>query len=236
MKELLMPVIAFVIGLLSLFIDSKDKKKRWVFIFFLVVTVSATITFNLIESKKKEAAITEARQKEENLTQILLNITANTKQIPDIVNLLMSQGYTKSTAENATTGSVTKSINASQLFNKYLSRIDYRSASLVRVEYFPKDVDGKTVLGIIKNAGFKVVTKQPKNNLKTNAIWAGNDVSTDEIKVIALALSQAGVELVSISRFANGRGDKARLIQVGSDPENLRKKPLSLDYISDLNI
>jgi len=72
--------------------------------------------------------------------------------------------------------------------------------------------------------------------LKTNAIWAGDDVSVSELKAVALALYRAGVDLISIERFKNGKGPKSKLIQIGADPDNLGKTPKQLNEISNLNL
>lgn len=236
MKNFILPIIAFSVGLISLYVDAKDKKKKWIFLFCLIITVSATIVFNFLDSQKSIAALTESKKKEESLTQILLNITTNTNQIPDLIKLLMKFGYTAENAEKATPEKVNKVINANSLFNESLSKISLKSTAQIKIEYFPKDVDGNIVNSILRNAGFDLVKGIPMNNLKTNAIWAGASVSVDEIKFVALVLIRAGVDLVTIERFKNGKGNKSRLIQIGADPANLGKSPLQLSSITNLKL
>ena len=226
MKEYILPVIGFLVGLASLFIDSKDKKKKWIFVLFLVITVSTTITFNFFESKKKEA----------DLTKILLNITTNTNQIPDLVTMLMKFGYTKENAIKAEPDRVNKSIAADKLYSESLAKVNFESTGAIDIKYFPKDVDGAIVINALKDAGFKVDNKAPVNNLPTNAIWAGDAVSASEIRVVALALYRAGVDLISIKRFKDGKGPKSKLIQIGADPANLGKTPKQLNEITNLSL
>ena len=159
MKEYILPIIGFIIGITSLFIDSKDKKKRWIFIIFLVITVTTTITFNYFDSKGKMAALNESKRKEENLTKILLNITANTNQIPEMVNMLMQFGYTKENAINAAPDRASKSIAADQLFTQSLAKVNVQSTSQIAIKYFPKDVDGIIVI----NALYSIIKKPIKH-------------------------------------------------------------------------
>ena len=236
MKEYILPVIGFLVGLASLFIDSKDKKKKWIFVLFLVITVSTTITFNFFESKKKDAALIESKKKEADLTKILLNITTNTNQIPDLVTMLMKFGYTKENAIKAEPDRVNKSIAADKLYSESLAKVNFESTGAIDIKYFPKDVDGAIVINALKDAGFKVDNKAPVNNLPTNAIWAGDDVSASEIRVVALALYRAGVDLISIKRFKDGKGPKSKLIQIGADPANLGKTPKQLNEITNLSL
>jgi hypothetical protein len=236
MKDFILPIIAFVVGLISLYVDSKDKRKKWIFIFCLFITVSATIIFNSSESKKKDKSLIESKRKEDDLTQILLNINTYTKQIPDLVSMLRKFGYTEENAEKATSEQINNAISANQMFNESLSKISTKSASKIRIEYFPKDVDGTIINDALKNAGFSIVKKPPINSSKTNAIWAGDSVTVAEIKVVALVLFRSGINLITIERFQSNRGNKSNLIQIGTDPFILRKPTFKLQDIINLDI
>jgi len=236
MKEFILPIIAFMVGLISLYVDSKDKKKKWIFLFCLIVTVSVTITFNFQDAQKNNRALSESKKKEQKLYQLLLNITANTNQIPDLVTFLMKVGYTAENAEKATPDKVNMVINANNLFNTYLPKMNPQSTAQIRIEYFPKDVDGRIVNSTLRNAGFNLSQKKPVNNFKTNAIWVGDSVSDDEARFVALVLFRAGVDLVTIKRFENGKGIKAKLIQIGASPTNVGKTALPLNSIANLKL
>lgn len=236
MKDFILPIIAFFVGLISLYIDSKERTKKWIFISCLLITVITTIIFNVFESKKNEASLIAAKNKERELLDILSNITSNTKQIPDIVEMLKDFGFTTENAENATPKRINNALNANKIFKEYVSEINSKSASQVQIDYYPKDVDGPIIFNAFEDAGFKINRKTPFNNLKTNAIWAGDSVTIAEIKVVALILIRSGVEIITIERFKSNKEIRSKLIQVGTDPTVLKKPALKLQEIEELNI
>ncbi len=236
MKEFFLPVISFAVGMISLYVDSKDKRKKWIFIFCLFITLIATIVYNVYDRIEREIELKISQKKEEYLSKILMNITNNTNQIPDLVKLLAGFGYTLNNAMNATPVRVNEVINANKFYYELLTNIDFNSVASINIEYFPKDVDQEVVISALKNVGFTIKTKQPFNRLETNAIWVGNSVTIDEIKMVALILFRAGVDIISIRRFKNGQGNKHKTIQIGSDPDLIGKSPLRFADIMNIRI
>ncbi len=237
MKELILPIISMIVGLTSLFVDSKKKGNRRIFVFFILLVAGVTIFFNLKETAAKRTALEASQNKEKNLQIILMNITANTDKIPNLVNLLKDWGFNDSTAKLATPAQIEKVISANKAVNKSLQGFDRLKASTVKVQYFLKDVDGEVVKQALKSAGFSdLEIKNPINDVPTNSIWVGDSVSQDETRIIALTLSRAGVTLKSVKRFQNGGGAKSHLVQIGSDPNLMDKPGLDIQTISNLNL
>jgi len=50
----------------------------------------------------------------------------------------------------------------------------------------------------------------------TNAIWFGEDIDIDSVKLVAYTLIRAGIEIKVINPFQSPRENKSNLIQVGS--------------------
>ena len=101
------------------------------------------------------------------------------------------------------------------------------------VQYFPKDVDGKKVEAALLELGFSIDKRQASiSNIPTNAIWYGEPVKIEEVKLVAFTLIRAGVQIKAIRPFAdNSPRRNAALIQVGADKDVVTNAPLSVEEI-----
>ena len=88
----------------------------------------------------------------------------------------------------------------------------------VTVQYFPKDLDRGIVEAALRGLGVNLVigTTQVSES-GTNAIWFGQDVSVDDVKLIAMSLIRSGVGIKAIRPFRNPGGERSSLVQVGAD-------------------
>jgi hypothetical protein len=234
MKSLIMPVVAMTIGVISLFVDPrKSRLGLGLTLSGLVATAGLTIAFNIQEGRARDKALEESKERENKTTTILLNLTEQTRPIPDLVTMLRSFGFSSERADTATAASVSRSLDADRAYQRLLSaRASGQSG--IRVEYFPKDVDGEKVIAAMKEAGMEVVQKRPVREEATNAVWVGDDVPVDAAKLVGLALLRAGVDLVAIRRFRDGSGAKSKLMQVGADSTLVGRPPLSAARVSGL--
>lgn len=66
----------------------------------------------------------------------------------------------------------------------------------------------------------------------TNAIFFGDKVPIEDVKLVALTLIRAGVEIKYIRPFKNSTG-RSLLIQVGAGTAYVSKPPLSVEAITD---
>ena len=174
-------------------------------------------------------------QREKNTTAILLNLTEQTREIPDLVAMIRGWGFSSQRADTATAALVSRSIDANRAYQGLLNaRAGGQSGT--QVEYFPKDVDGEKVIDAMKKAGLKVVEKRPVREEATNAVWVGDDVPVDDAKLVGLTLLRAGVDVVAIRRFRDGTGIKSKLIQVGADAAMVGSKPLTAADVSLLTL
>ena len=231
-----MPLVALIGGLISLFVDAKERGKRGLFVFVFFATALLTILFNVQESNRKEDEISKANKEKDETRKVLLNITEQTKEVPDLVVWLKKFGFTSDNAKVATPDMVNKAFDANALYKQFLTQATQRPSSGVRVEYFPKDVDGEKVLSAIQSAGLTVVKKSPVRDEATNSVWVGDDVPLDDWKLVSFALMRAGVNLVSIRHFQDGSGQKARLIQVGADARLTGQVPLTPSQIANMTL
>ena len=240
MKDLLLPAAAFIFGVVSLYVNPDDRKKRWVLISCLMLTAGLTISSNLLDAKKHSAELDDANRQNRETRQILLNVTSNTKDVPDLVTLLRNVfGYSSQNASQARPEDIGRSFEANEargklLAKKLLATSAGKLVEKVTVEYFPKNVEGDVVVKALRDSGFEVNMKRPQNDEPTNAIWAGDRVSVDDVKLVALTLIRAGVQLKSIRRFRESGGPKANLVQVGADPARNDFPTLSVNDVHSL--
>jgi len=232
MQNFIMPIIALIGGVASLWIDPKDQKKRWLFIFGLVFTAILTIIFNYSNSKAKELQLERVNTEKAQTRQILLNITQNVQAVVDKIDVLTSLGFTENKAAAASDVQISSALQANELYSSSLGRLPGAALQDIQVQYSPENVNGARVISSINNSGMHVVVKPPANAMATNCIWAGDKVTPAQVKIVAYALMRAGVEVKAIRRFKDGTGDKQRVIEVGAAPDLVNKQALSPDQIA----
>jgi hypothetical protein len=131
-------------------------------------------------------------------------------------------GVSRETVVRAGTDSqlVRQSLTANQQLQQAGSAGDRDRRRGITVEYFPKNVDGTKVEAALMELGFTVRKAPPiVRELPTNAIWFGMPVSAEDVKLVAMTLIRAGVEIKAISCVPAHLVAKrnAPLIQVGAD-------------------
>jgi predicted RecA/RadA family phage recombinase len=144
--------------------------------------------------------------------------------------LLRSFGYSSLDASDE---QIKESIEANRDREKLLAEASIKHRNIT-VQYFPKAVDGQIVSNRLKQAGFNVlVMARPVNDLPTNAIWAGDAVTVEDVKLVALTLIRAGVQLRAIKR-SRPRRQLETVIQVGTEPALSDAKVLKVNDIMSL--
>jgi hypothetical protein len=97
-----------------------------------------------------------------------------------------------------------------------------------------RDLDTTVVLPRIQKLGFKVaqVPGRPSiSNLHTNAVWFGEAVSTGDVRLVALVLMAAGVQLKPIRPFSDPSGGKSHLIEIGADINYVNAPNLTVEFV-----
>ncbi len=235
-----MPILAFLVGLISLFVDPKDPKKRKL-IYALWPTLALTcvlqIYFSNDEQKKageKEKQALEAQKRAEaNLEDIKLTIHSIQEvlvfQAPQrVANILeTSKGRPQEILKLTR-----QSSEAHAELTKIISLPASQRQGVVTVQYFPKDIDRDKVEAALTELGFRLepgTTQVP--DVPTNSIWFGPQVNIDDVKQVAYVLIRAGVQIKAIRSFRNPSRQKASLIQVGADRTVGHRPPLTVDEI-----
>lgn len=225
-------LIAFLIGILSLFADINTRKGKW-YAGFLGVLLALACVFQIkesfddkVDSDRQESQITD-------LATALKNFSTQTQKslddIDDKLDTIRSFGFTR---PNPSLETIEQSLEANQLRTLISTSTDPDSRQKITVQYFPKDVDRQIVERSLRELGFELTSGQPNlKNVPTNAIWFGSEVPIDDVKLVAYTLIRAGVDIKIIRPFRNPGGSKARLIQVGSDAQYQSSSPLSVNEI-----
>jgi hypothetical protein len=132
-----------IIGLISIFVDPKKNKiGLGLTVARVLVAAALTLVFNVQESRARDLALDESKQREKETAASLLKLIEQTRPIPDLVSMLRDFGFSGEKAETATAASVPRSLDANRVYQGLLAT-RRGGESGIRVEYFPKDVDVK---------------------------------------------------------------------------------------------
>ncbi|HEV2643937.1 MAG TPA: hypothetical protein VGT98_14590, partial [Candidatus Elarobacter sp.] len=97
----------------------------------------------------------------------------------------------------------------------------------IRVVYYPKSTDGTAVAAVLAKLAFPFDKADSVNAIPTNTVWFGDRVAVQDVKAIADALLQAGVNVRAIRRFHDGGDWKAKVVEVGASPKRMTGDALS---------
>lgn len=99
-----------------------------------------------------------------------------------------------------------------------------------------REVNLDVVVSSLKKFGFQVESKASRlQDIATNAIWFGKDVTNDDVRLVALTLTGAGVEIRWISRFQNWEGPKHATIEIGSWARVVGFKPWTARDVTNIS-
>jgi hypothetical protein len=173
--------------------------------------------------KEAEAARDEARQAErvakERTEALLAQFGWNDEKL---------------TTAAANQYAVSQSLYANQALQQAVPRAGRDKRKAVIVEYFPKNVDENKVEAALTELGFTL--RKPAaivQRIPTNAIWFGSPVDIEDVKLVALTLIRAGVQIRSIKPIQDYLVNKKDLplIQVGADSSVVDDPPLTVEAI-----
>ena len=123
---------------------------------------------------------------------------------------------------------VRQSLNANQVLQQAAPRGGRDRRRAVTVEYYPKDVDQNKVESALTELGFTLSTPPAiVRNIPTNSIWYGAPVNVEDVKLVALTLIRAGVQIRAIQCLVNKR--HLALIQVGADSSVVNDLALTVE-------
>ena len=249
MINIVLSFLALFAGIVSLFTDV-EKPRGKIFAGVLGLTLFATFGVQIyqqnqtekeakqeqkrVEQEKNEAKEEIKWQREQitNLTTTLSNFkvdaTNSLNELKDLIALSTSFG---SVEKNPTIKSLQQSIEADQARTQLSKSTDSTQRNQITVQYFPKNVDGNIVKSSLKELGFEITLGKPGiPDVPTNALFYGDKVPLDDVKLVALTLIRAGVEIKHIRLFHDSTGRES-LIQVGSGTAYISKPPYSVEAI-----
>ena len=131
--------------------------------------------------------------------------------------------------------SVKQSLYANQALQQAMPREGREKRRAITVEYFPKNVDENKVEAALAELGFSV-RKPPAvvHAIPTNSIWFGSPVDIEDVKLVALTLIRASVQIRAIRPIQDYLITKKDLplIQVGADSSVVNDPVLTAEEIN----
>jgi len=228
-ESFIMPILAFIMGVVSIYADSKDSKQKWLkysLISGLVLTCGFSIYFGMqkdIENQQDKARLSKKIDQLEN----------NTTKINNSLETLINRGFTSSKAKSVTPKIREQSDQANKELIPELKQ-NSENKELITVQYFPKDVDPQIIEKTLQKLGFKLETGKPKiTEVSTNSIWFGEKVKVEDVRLIAYTMIRAGVQIKAIRPFRNLSEKNSLLIQIGSDAQIQDFQPLTVEKIRE---
>lgn len=241
--EFIMPIIAMVSGIISLYVDPKDSQAKWIKPLMLILAVFTAIGTIASSYHSSESAKVEKQELQNRINELKdqnKQLMEKIKKIPDetavIISKLQKFGFSYERAREATPQEIMQSKNANQkLILSQSSNQDIERRKAITVEYFPKNVDPNVVISALEQLGFKFKAGTANvKNIPTNAIWFGSNVSLEDVKLVAYTLIRAGVKIRTIKPFREPSKDHwASKIQVGADGDYKDSPPLTVEQIRD---
>jgi hypothetical protein len=234
-SDLMLPVISAAMGVFGLFVDpARNRTQLRLMVAALLVVAAITLAVNYADANT-EAHKDELKQKSDRDAQQQL-----VAQITDLkLIVLQSNGFKASEVAAASTEEVNRSVTASKAAVKAISESVGRGASDLKIQYFPhftNDVNPSIVLARLRQLAASV--SELKGNpsltqLTTNCIWAGDQVSEQEVRSVAQVLTAAGVTVRDIRQLQVGSGEHSRLIEIGSSAKVAGWPALSADELQN---
>lgn len=222
-------------GLISLFLDPKNRKTWWAkptLVLFILAPAGLAIAFGQQKAEVARQQALRADEQHRKDQQVIAELQNQLKSVgvnvdsavTGIKALLLGFGFTPETAGAATPERIAISQKANILVNAAVEASDASSKTerqKITVQYFPKNVDPIVIKNTLSSLGFTFIEGFPQQRGATNAIWFGNDVPISDVKLVALTLVRAGVDLKAIRPFRKNHPVTNRnfLIQVGTDED-----------------
>lgn len=235
-RYFLLPALSLVSGFVCLYIDPKKNNKTAVIV-ILVLAASAIATGASGYQDDQKNQTNQAAEKKVSDAQTTL-LTQTEQSVQYLVVLLQSS---KSGALAAAQPSqinhtlVQQSLAASVALNQQ-SPAEAPATAKPQIQYFSKDIDKNVVTQALQEAGFRFAEKPAKlADQPTNAIWVGDPVSISDLKVLALTLVRAGIQIRAIQRFRQDSPRRSQLVmQVGTDAKMVNAAVWTVDGIQAL--
>jgi vacuolar-type H+-ATPase subunit I/STV1 len=224
----------------------------------LVALIALFITISQIKNAQSELVqarndLANAHTELNNVKEELIRKREEIKNIAAAQNLspdellqavkLYNYGWPKEKIEKASTDKprVERSLKANNELQNLAKPSESDRRKSITVAYFPKNVDAGKVDAALKDFGFNLIRLNPRiKDTPTNAIYFGNKVNLDDVKIIAYTLIRAGVEIKGIFRIDKDTDlpwppgvAKDSLIEVvaNANSDFLKRPPMTIEQI-----
>ncbi|OBP13773.1 hypothetical protein A5320_17830 [Rheinheimera sp. SA_1] len=152
-------------------------------------------------------------------------------------DLIKALGYSPAFIEKELNDDAQSTAIAANTAIKDITKSSWNNKKGIEVYYYNKTIDEKKIVVGLESLGYKFIAATPgkyMNKKQTNAIWFGSDVPLDDIKVVALALIRAGIQIKAVRPYRNSKEKpdyKSNRIEVGASIDIERSNPLTIDEI-----
>lgn len=214
-----LPLLGMASGICALFVDpKKNQTLKWLTVAGVVAATAITIGADIYDGQRHDAEHNQEVGRREEQNHVLSD------KLDTLTKLLLGQaGVRDVNRVNANRTETAVSIEAVKLKQSLEARLPAEGAKRPQIFYFPhlkEDVNPEVVLAALRQIGASVQEKQisPKSDIAahpTNCVWAGDKVSTDEARAVALTLAAAGVKVRDIRRLSKSGPAYDRTIEVG---------------------
>lgn len=206
-----------------------------------IIVLFIIFTYGVFNLKKLNYETKELQQKKLDLISEITSLktekdSLEIKKINIEKELLSKYGLDIKNISNKNIKTVLqKSLLANDAFNDLT--LNYTKRNNLEIRYYVKSIDDKRIVFELENLGYVFHKSTPNTKMKnqiTNAIWYGSNVSIKDIKIVALALIRAGINIRGIRPFKNTVADsnfKNNIIEIGASVDLNEKAPLLVEDI-----
>lgn len=228
LKDWLLPLLSLTLAVIPLYPDLNQKRRvAFLILALLVASTGAAVYYNQRDSNQAKQQKSQDDTRINSLIQVSQHASNNTDWIRERLT---------ESGNLAALKAIDTAFHADSARDQLAAQVT-PDATAVHVVYYPKQVeDAGAVEAALRQAGFQVELRPARlADVKTGVVWAGDKVSVDVAKYIALTMVRAGVELKAVQRFENGGGAKQYLVEIGGDAALKDAPPLSVSDIRNMS-
>lgn len=152
-------------------------------------------------------------------------------------DLIRALGYSPAFKEKALNEEAKSTAIAANTAIKTITKSNWNNKKDIEVYYYNKTIDEKKIVVGLEALGYRFKTAPASRYMdkkQTNAIWFGSDVPLNDVKVVALALMRAGIQIKAIRPYKKSIADpeyKSIRIEVGASIDIESQPTLTVDGI-----
>ena len=177
----------------------------------------------------KQTSINERNKIQEEIAELEKQKAqlAKEKAIAE-TDLVKAMGYSAEFSEKELNEAAKATAIAANSAIKKITKNNWDNEKNIEVYYYNKTIDEKKIVVGLEALGYQFRTASPNRYMakkQTNALWFGSDVPLEDVKVVALALMRAGIQLKAIRPYRSSDSNptyKSNRIEIGAsvDVEN----------------